>query len=375
MGKTYDCAVVGAGCWGAWIAFRLRQSRRSVALVDAFGAGNALSSSGGASRVIRAGYGADEVYTRWAQESLPAWKQLFERVGRPGLFQHTGVLWTARPGHPHLAGTRAVFDRLAVEYQPLSSGDMRRVYPQLHFHGEVHGILEPEGGALLASQAVQAIAEEAARTGVDVSTARVLPSSVPGWIDIAPGDRISAGAFVFACGPWLPKLFPGLLGNRIRVTRQAVFYFDTPESRIPVWLDFSDERGAYAIPPLAGKGFKLALDQHGPEFDPDTGSRQVTHEETAAVRSFLRERFPDFAAARLIETEVCQYENTSSGDFLIDRHPDWDNVWLAGGGSGHGFKHGPAVSRYLVEVLDRRAEPHPRFSLAAKGATPARTVY
>jgi len=362
--KPYDAIVVGAGSFGSWTALRLRESGRSVALVDAFGAGNSKSSSGGASRMIRMAYGADEIYTRWARRSLEAWKELFHRVGQPHLYQNTGVLWTARPGHAHAEGTRSVFQKLGIPHESLDAGQIRRRYPLLHFSHEVTGILEPASGALLASLAVRAVADEAERLGVDRITARVTGLA----------DLPTAAAYIFACGPWLPKLFPEVVGGRICVTRQPVHYFDTPPVPMPCWIDFSDPRGAYAFPPMAGRSFKLALDHHGPEFDPDSASREVTVAESAAAREFLGERFPALAGAPPLEIEVCQYENTSTGDFLLDRHPREPHVWLAGGGSGHGFKHGPAVAEYLVKLLDG-AEPDARFLLESKSVQFQRSVY
>ena len=144
---------------------------------------------------------------------------------------------------------------------------------------------------------------------------------------------------------------------------------------MPVWIDFSDPRAGYFIPQLDGKGLKLALHELGPAFDPDTGSRETTVEGAAAARGVLTERCPDLANAPVIESEVCQYENTASGDFLLDRHPDLANLWIVGGGSGHGFKHGPAVGRYVTQLLDGRAAAEPRFALALKSAPPHRQVY
>jgi len=377
LNDSYDCVVIGAGCFGSWTALRLREGGRSVALLDAFGPGNQKSSSGGASRIIRMAYGADEIYTRWSWDSLSAWKDLFERVRRPELFQPTGVLWTARQGHPHAAGARIIFRELAIPHETLTAREVCRRYPQLHFDTEVVGILEPESGALLANQAVRAVAGEAARIGVDMMTARVTAPAGRMRLDFVrteDGRTIAAETFVFACGPWLPKLFPEVIAGRILVTRQPVFYFDVPAYDMPIWIDFSDPRGAYTFPPLAGKGFKLALDQHGPEFDPDTGSRNATPTEIAAAREFLSERFPALAGVPLVESEVCQYENTCNGDLLIDQHPELSNVWLAGGGSGHGFKHGPMVGEYVVRMLDGE-EPEPRLSWAAKSQVFGRTVY
>ena len=366
-----DCAVVGAGVFGSWTALRLRESGRSAALVEAFGPGNSKSSSGGSSRVIRMGYGADEIYTRWSMRSLAAWKQL------PGFFQHKGVLWTARRGHPYGEATLQTFRKLDVPHEVLSADDVRRRYPALRFEEEIIGIFEPESGALLANQAVAAVTREAARIGVEVVEGTVVPFPEEGRLErVVTGDgrAIEAQEFIFACGPWLPKLFPQAVGRRIRVTRQPIFYFDAPDIAMPVWIDFTDPRGAYTIPPLAGKSFKLALDRHGPPFDPDSGSRSVTAEETAAARAFLAERFPALRDASVVETEVCQYESTSSGDFLLDHHPAMPNVWLVGGGSGHGFKHGPAVGEYVASLIGG-AGGEPRFSWASKLEVAARRVY
>jgi glycine/D-amino acid oxidase-like deaminating enzyme len=95
----------------------------------------------------------------------------------------------------------------------------------------------------------------------------------------------------------------------------------------------------------------------------------------AHVQEFVARRFPALKDAPIVGAEVCQYENTSNGDFLIDRHPGLSNVWLVGGGSGHGFKHGPAVGEY---VADRIADGKPvdaKFSLATKQKVQKRTVY
>jgi glycine/D-amino acid oxidase-like deaminating enzyme len=220
---------------------------------------------------------------------------------------------------------------------------------------------------------------------VSYAAAAVLPPSGAGRIAsvrTAAGEEIHAGSFVFACGPWLPKLFPDLLAGRIRPTRQEVLFFAPPPGdqrfaspHLPVWADFDDARGAYGLPDLEGRGLKLAFDRHGPPFDPDSGDRRVTDESVAEARLYLAERFPALAGAPLTESRVCQYENTSTGDFLIDRHPAFDNLLLAGGGSGHGFKHGPAVGEYVRRLLIEGAAGEPRFSLAVKGVAPARAVY
>ena len=365
--KTFDAVVMGAGVFGSWTALALRRTGRSVLLVDPYGPGNNRSSSGGESRIIRMGYGADEIYTRWARRSLGLWKDLFEQIGRPELFQNTGVLFTPRPDDPRSADILRAFENCGVAFHRMTARELARAYPQFRFREERVGLFEPESGALLARRAVRGVVEQALREGVE-------------YRQEAPSQTPDAGQVVYACGPWLPKIFPEVLGGRIRPTRQEVFFFGAPPGdssfaapRMPVWADITDEHSAYTIPSIENRGLKLAFDQHGPEFEPDTGDR-VVHDIDRA-RAFLAERFPALAAAPLVESRVCQYENTSTGDFLIDRHPDFENVWLVGGGSGHGFKHGPAVGEHACALIEGRAAAEPRFSLGTKSREARRAVY
>lgn len=201
-----------------------------------------------------------------------------------------------------------------------------------------------------------------------------------GFVKTVSGEEIKAGIFVFACGPWLPKLFPNLLSSRIYPTRQEVFFFGLQAGdkqfaapQMPTWIDFG--AGFYGLPDLENRGFKIALDRHGSNIDPDTVERMTTPEVLAEVRKFLAERFPALKQAPLIESRVCQYENTSDGNFLIDRHPDFDNVWLVGGGSGHGFKHGPALGEYVSTKIIKGGEIEQRFSLATKETVRQRSVF
>ena len=129
------------------------------------------------------------------------------------------------------------------------------------------------------------------------------------------------------------------------------------------------------MPEIEARGLKLARDAHGERVDPDTQSRLVSPVGVEWARSFVARRFPALADALIVETRVCQYENTSNGDFLIDRHPELSNVWLAGGGSGHGFKHGPAFGEYLAGQMSGQRAPEPRFSLASKATQQQRAVF
>ena len=350
----HDVVVVGAGVFGAWTAYHLKRAGARVLLIDQHGAGNSRSSSSGETRIIRMSYGSSEIYTRSSMRSLKLWKEVC-----PSLFHNTGVLVTAAPSDPYLIDTRETLSRCGVPYEPLNARALGKRFPQISLDRATEGIWEPGSGVLMARRAVRAVVEA---SGVDYEIR-------------TGGKNIRAGTVVYACGPWLPKLFPEILRGRIRPTRQEVFFFGTPpEYKCPfTWIAFRE--GVYSIPALDGRGFKIALDSHGPSFDPETGDRQITQEALRNTRAILRKRFPALAGAPLVETRVCQYENTSNGDFLIDRHPHRKNVWLVGGGSGHGFKHGPWVGEYVASQIAGTAPAEPRFSLESKKTTRQRSVY
>jgi len=379
---NYDVVVVGAGVFGAWTAYKLRLAGVSVLLLEAYGPGNSRASSGGESRIIRMGYGPDEIYSRSAQRSMVLWQQLFENTGK--LFQKTGVLWLAREHDVYCEATLTTLQRIGANYERLDREELARRFPQLALGPITWGILEPDSGALLARRAVQAVAAQAQAGGADYLEEAIAPPQTKSGrlnsIQTTSGKEIGAERFVFACGPWLPKMFPDLLGDMIHVTRQEVFFFGVPPGDdsfnagvMPAWIDFNDL--IYGIPNVDGRGFKIAIDAHGPEFDPDSGERIVTASGLNAAREYLAQRVPRLANAPVTESRVCQYENTSNGDFLIDRHPTFENVWLIGGGSGHGFKHGPAVGEYAAEMITGRGTPQPRFTLATKQRVRQREVY
>lgn len=380
--KTYDVAVVGAGVFGAWTAWHLAKRGKRVLLTDAYGPANALASSGGESRIIRMGYGADELYTQWSQNSLGQWKKLFAGT-QPPLFHETGVLWLAGNDDSQLKRTATVLRHSKVPFEELDQAALKRKYPQVSFEDVQTGILETTSGVLMARRAVTAVVESAVKLGAEYRNAQILKPSGSGRQESVVtnhGERIMAGEFVFACGAWLGKVFPEVLGARIFPSRQEVFFFGIPGGdtrfappKLPTWL-FQEDL-FYGMPDLENRGLKIAYDGHGERVDPDTQSRIASVAMTEMARTYVARRFPALKDAPIVETRVCQYENTSNGDFLIDRHPGMENVWFVGGGSGHGFKHGPAVGEYVTGRLLDRAQPERRFSLGTKATTQKRAVY
>jgi glycine/D-amino acid oxidase-like deaminating enzyme len=365
--------VVGAGAFGGWTAFHLALAGARVTLVDAWGAGHTRASSGGETRVIRHGY-SDLRYVELAARSLTLWREWSAAWDRP-LFHETGVLFLRQEGHAAEFFEQAAGHLAAagVPHESLDAGEIAARFPQLNAEGLAGGLFEPTAGYLLARRACAAVAEAVAAAGGELLIASARPgpmqSGMMKTVTLGDGRQLGADSFVFACGPWLGSLFPELLAARLEVTRQEVYYFGTPSGveryappALPVWAIFGD-RLWYGIPGGERRGFKLADDTHGPGFEPTAGDRRVSEEGVRRARAFLDERFPGLADAPLTGGRVCQYTNTPDGDFIVDRHPEADNLWLVGGGSGHGFKHGPALGERVAAGVLGRAPTDPAFGI------------
>ena len=373
----YDVAVIGAGVFGAWSAHHLHRLGYRTLLVDAYGAANSRATSAGESRIIRTSYGAQDFYSAWAWHSLPQWQALARRTGQT-VFDPTGVLAFAEEGNAFIEASWAAQQRLHIPSQRWTHAELVRRYPQVAFGPREVGLFAPHAGVLYARQAVRALVADLRRRGVDYRQAAVQAPSgatVRASVLTVDGETISADRFVYACGPWLKKLFPTELGGHLRVDRAEV-YFLGPNAgddrfegtRFPAWMDCNSDADAWGIPAVEGRGFKLAVDHLVQPADPDQQDRTPTAPFRAAVLDYVARRFPALTKAPIVETRVCQYEMTDNEEYLVDRHPHYENVWWAGGGSGHGFKNGPELGRYVADLLsgNRRAEPRFQRTTAAR---------
>ena len=360
-------AVIGAGVFGGWTALSLLEQSASVTLLDAWSPGHSRASSGGETRVMRGTYGPDQPYTDLAARALKLWAK-YERKWRRRFLHRCGVLWMA-------SGTNDGFERGSVKmlgaakikHQELAAAQMQKRWPQINFEGIEWGIFEPECGYLEARASCRAVVDAFVAAGGRYRQAEVLCDGLdegsPARITLADGSHVQADSYVFACGPWLGKLFPQTIGSLLRATKQDVFFFGPPagdarfsDAHMPVWADHRG-RFRYGIPGGGRRGFKIADDTRGPNFDPTHGERVISPETLKDIREYAGFRFPALRNAPLLETRVCQYEQTPDSHFIVDRHPANENAWIVGGGSGHGFKHGPAIGEIMAELILEDREP------------------
>ena len=369
-------AVIGAGAFGGWTALHLLERGARVTLLDAWGPGNSRASSGGETRVMRGTYGPDQPYTGMAARALKLW-QKYERRWHRRFLHRTGVLWMASGREEDDAfesGSVKLLRAAKIKVQELSAAQLRKRWPQINFEGIEWGIFEPQCGYLDARASCQAVVEAFVAARGKYRQQAVLGEELESGplrsLALSDGSRVRADAYVFACGPWLGKLFPKTIGDLVLPTKQDVFFFGTPagddrfsDTHLPVWADHRG-RFRYGIPGSGRRGFKIADDTRGASFDPTNGERVVTQETLKNIREYVGFRFPALKNAPLLEFRVCQYEQTPDSHFIIDRHPAIENVWLAGGGSGHGFKHGPVIGEIMAELILNDREPDAAFRLA-----------
>lgn len=353
--------VVGAGAFGGWSALYLLRKGFNVTLIDAWGPGNSRSSSGDETRVIRSTYGANDQYFDLNVRAIQLWKDNQHKWGKKFFF-NTGVLWMCYDEKASIVDDSIPFAiKHKMEYEFISKGEMANRFPTINNKDLHHAWLDPYGGYLKARESCLAVAEAFVKEGGNFIQAATKPGVIKSdkmeSLFLSNGNSITADAYLFACGPWMGQLFPELLGNLITCTKQEAYYFGVPEGdsvrydNLPVWVDLDGKDFYYGIPGNANRGFKIGVDIRGEAFDPTNGERALNPAVLDRARKFIAHRFPGLSNAPLLENRICPYENSPDGNFVFSSHPEAANVILLGGGSGHGFKHGPALGEMIADSI------------------------
>ena len=371
--KKGHIAVIGAGAFGGWTAHHLLRKGYDVTLLDVFGPGNSRASSGGDSRVIRGIYGEDKIYVDLVARSFKLWKR-YQKQWQQSLYFPTGALWFFQVDDTYAQKSLPIVNQAGLKSEQLSKKEVEKKFPQIDLNGLKSFYFEHEAGYLPARHCCQVVLENFVKRGGEYKQLAVEPGKILNnkltELILSDGSKLNADSYVFACGPWLSKIFPNALKDIITPTRQEVFFFGTPygdsslfESNMPVWVDFG-KKIWYGIPGADWRGFKVADDTRGVEFDPTSGDRTASETGLESARNYLAKRFPSMKDAPLLESRVCQYENSPDGNYIIDKHPEAENTWVIGGGSGHGFKLGPALGEFVADRVIGNKRIDPFFALS-----------
>ena len=368
-GPMPEVVVIGAGAFGIWTAYHLQRLGAPVTVVDTWGPGNSRATSGDETRGVRSSYGDRESWVRWANEAGTRWRAWDAEHSRQlglRLFFDTGDLILRPTWESFTTNARNTWDRVGTRYEVLTPDEVRYRWPQINVEGMEACLVEPDAGVVRARRACEAVAMvfEARGGRIRIAQAATGDRAANRLADLAltPGDRLSAGAFVFACGPWLPKVLPDVMTNKLRTPLGHVYYYGTPPGdtrwlypNMPSW-NVPGVTGWPGLPP-DNRGFRVRVGGRPPQ-DPDLSDRWIDASFFDRPRQVLRERFPELADTPLMETRACHYESSTDRDFIVDRHPELENVWIAGGGSAEGFKFGPVIGEYIAQrVLGMATDP------------------
>jgi sarcosine oxidase len=358
--------IVGAGVFGSALARVLAIEGWEVTLVEQESPGWAGSSSGGESRLMRWSHGSERWYMRSARRARELWREI-----DPKLIVDCGVAWFAYGDDGWETDSERAMREEGIPVERLSVGEAQRLFPSLGGGDLAWVLFEPDAGVLHAGRAVRVLAEQAREAGASLLRGTAAPDGDRVALERRGPDgacerlpTLEADHVVWACGPWLARLFGELVP--LRVTRQVVVFFAAPPewTGTPGWVDYDHSfYGHGAIEPW---GFKAAPDAEGPEADPGA----VADADPAVARmarAYVAQRFPALASARVLRERSCHYELTADTHFIAAPHPEYPSVWLLGGGSGHGFKHAPALAERMLAWLGGGEPPDPRFALGPRG--------
>ena len=354
-----DVAVIGAGAFGGWTALYLQRMGAKVTLIDQYGPGNSRASSGDETRGIRTGYGLNELWSRWASEAIRRWIKFDDEFGREmkvKLFFQTGDLTLRAEMEPFVEQTMQTWKKLGIRHDVLTIDEAKYRYPQINFDGINVVVHEHDAGVGRSRRACEVVAEVFRNEGGTITIAKAAPTpAVNGrmqHITLEPGGQLVAGQFVWACGPWLWKVLPEQMGNRMRTSMGYVYYFGTPagDNRFTFPnLPSYNISGATGWPALVpdNRGLRIRTGG-GPHSDPDTVERDVDPATVARPRGLIDRYFPAMKGAPLLQTFACHYESSISRNFIMDRLPDYQNAWVSGCGNAEGFKQGPMTGEYTA---------------------------
>ena len=365
-GQAPDVCVIGAGAFGLWTALYLQRLGASVEVVDLYGPANSRSTSGGETRGVRTSYGDRPhgvEWARWANEAIKRWKAWDEEHAAHDVapfFYTTGDLILRSEPEPYLERTMAQWDDLGIAYEQPSMDVVAREFPQIRSDDMTVALYEPQAGVVRARRVMESVAQAFEREGGTITIGRAAPGRVENGrlmdVTVEGGDPISADIFQWACGPWLPKVLPNPMENRMRIPMGHVFYFGTPPGDNSYnWPNFP----SYGVPGCTGwpalppdhRGFRVRTGGRSPE-DPDVSARGMIPEEGfQRGLDFVKERFPALADQPILETRACHYESSISRNFVIDLHPEWENSWITGAGSAEAFKQGPVLGDYIAHRI------------------------
>lgn len=355
---AYDVIVVGVGSMGAATCLSLAQRGARVLGLEQFDIPHRLGAHHGHSRMVRQAYFEHPDYVPLLRRAMRYWEHLHEASELP-ILRRTGGLYMGRANGDIVRGSAAASRTHGLDHELLDRDALARRYPQFHVPEDFAALYEAAAGVVFPEHAVSVQADGALRCGADIRAREAVIDWSPDGNGVAvrtARETYSAGHVIFTAGAWTDRLVRDL-AIPLTVTRQTLVWlwptttelFET--TRCPVWLiEVEPGTGYYGIPLLQHPpGLKIALHRAGEKVDPDRVGREVSEDELQSLLQFAKTYVPE-AAGPIMSSQVCLYTHSPDSHFIIDRHPEYRQAWLACGFSGHGFKFCGVVGEALADL-------------------------
>jgi len=393
--------VVGGGIFGITAAISLRERGHDVTLIDRTLLPNNLSASSDISKVIRIEYGGDVHYTQLMKKAMNRWDQWNQEFGET-VYHQTGVLALKQSKLQTMDFeklSRNLVEKFGYTVQDINPKALREFYPAWNNELYVDGHFNPVGGWANSGRVIELLAKKAIKLGVKVLVAEmdklIIKNNVVLGVTTKDGKQLFAEKTLVAAGSWTSVLLPHL-STVMRPIGQVVFHFQVEPKHLdkfssvkfPAYLADISKTGFYGFP--CDNTGRLKIGHHGPGFEMKNVSaaeiestlKQYEKSMEAEYRSFLAASLPDIKDAKIIFSRLCMYCDTFDGNFLIDSDPNYDGLYLAAGGSGHGFKFGPVLGDLIADAVENKPsqwrskfkwrEPLPNLKEEARQITKAK---
>lgn len=357
----YDVIVVGAGSMGMAAGYFLAKQGVKTLLVDAFDPPHTQGSHNGDTRLIRHAVGEGAEYVPLVLRAQEIWDSLQEMT-HDQIFMKTGVVSFGGPDAEFIQKGLEGRDKYGIDVKYFENGEaLRNRFPDLNVSNNTHGFLEPNAGVLFPENAILAFRRLAIEEGAELSIDNPVTN-----LDITEDsvtvetreDTFTADKLLVSAGAYSNKLLPQLgLDLELKPSRRSIAWFDADEDYyssdvFPGFVGVSSNGNFYGFPSIGGSGVKIGKHYVGDHSEPEFINKEFGSypKDESLLRGFLDEYMPK-AGGYLKRGEVCMYTLTEDRNFVIDLHPDYSNVAIAAGFSGHGYKYASAVGEVLAQLL------------------------
>jgi sarcosine oxidase len=381
VNNSFDVIVIGVGSMGSAACYYLSKRGYEVLGLEQFGIAHEFGSHAGQSRIIRKAYFEHPDYVHLLERAYENWRSFEKQVGEQ-LYFETGLLYAGTSNNEMIKGVKRSAALYNIELEKLTVADAARRFARFTFPENFEVLLEPGAGLIPPEKAIRLYTSQAQNAGATIRT----NEKVIDWKKVTTGIVVRTGKDLYQCnkliitaGAWAGRMIPGI-ADKIKVTRQFVAWIKTRNddqfhlNKFPCWMIGDDlKQGCYYGFPLLdtekfGQPAGLKLAHHSPNeiTDPDNVDRGTRESDIQNLKYCLDKYLPGVFDA-VLATKICLYGNSPDENFIIDKLPGFeDNVSIACGFSGHGFKFASVVGEILADLAIEGKTDHPTEFLNAK---------